>query len=100
MNCEMQEVKRQSVDVPKFYQNGFFHVWIIFVLGLLASFTIGTLLIIALVLLLGEIIFICQKKIYSKKGNEYKISKCWMTLLIICSIALIGIGFCRIGGLI
>ena len=100
MSSEIQKGKGQNVDAPKFYQNGYFHVWIIFVLGLFAGFTIGKLLIIALVLLLGEIIFIFQKKIYSKQENEYKISKCWMTLLTIISTILIGIGFCRIGGLI
>ena len=84
---------------PKFYQNGFFHVWIIFILGLLAGFTVGTILIVALVLLLGEIIFILQKKIYTKNENEYTVAKYWMTMLIVISTMLIGIGFCRIGGL-
>ena len=88
-----------SNESPKFYQNGFFHVWILLILGLLAGFTVGILLIAALVLLLGEIIFDLQQKIYSKNEGVYNISKYWMAAIVIISAILLVLGFCRIGGM-
>ena len=88
-----------SKETPKFYQKGFFHIWIVLVSGLL-TLGFGLILIISMALLIGEIIFVLQQKIYSCNNNEWKVSKQWMTSIIACAIVFLIIGVCKYGGLI
>jgi len=91
MNCEMSEEKRKSADVPKFYQNGFFHLWLVFILGFFAVFGLDWIQLAADIFLLADIILVCLKKIYYFKNGEWKVSTGWMVGTIIGQVLLLGI---------
>ena len=84
---------------PKFYQKVFFHTWIVLILGLFTFLAFGLFFIIPMVLLLGELIFVLQQKIYSCNNNEWKVSKQWMVGIIAGAVVFFIAGVCRFGGL-
>ena len=98
MNSEMQEEK--SAYVPKFYQNGFFHLLIILILSLPAIFSFNLILLAADFLLLVEIILICWSKIYAYKSGEWKVSIGWMCGAIFFAIVVLCISVLTIGGVL
>ena len=100
MNSEMQKEKKQNVDGPRFYQNGFFHLLVILILSLPAIFSFNLILLAADFLLLVEIILIGWSKIYAFKNGEWKVSIGWMCGTISFVIVVLGISVLLIGGVL